>query len=647
MENFLKTLSVDEKIKLCAGKDYWHMHDLDGKLYLVRNADGPLGLRRDIVNEQGKWIGNRPAVAFPSAQVLAQTWNKSLAYKTGECLADECIEREVDVLLAPGVNVKRDPRCGRNFEYFSEDPYVAGVFGREYINGIQDNHVGTSLKHFCANNIEHGRYWNSSEVDERTLREIYMRAFEVACEANPLTVMSSYNRVNGCLMSENKKLYDILRSEFWREDGLIMSDWYAVRDHVTSVKAGCDLEMPFHEQHYKDLVAAYESGDITEEEIDRCALRVLKVIEQCRVNKAKQQIKTDLEQRMDASQSVATEGAVLLKNNGILPLKQDAKVHIVGMHAGDEYFSGGGSSRVANHQKPTSFDEALGAVMPNAEIGIGSLREGLKFNKAFEDAYGKEAVFYISGDSETEGVDRHDIRISAYDEMQICELASINPNLIVILRYGAAVDVSAWEDKVAAIIYAGYGGCHANEALADLVSGKVNFSGRLAETFAKSLADYPCTANELTHAINRYTDGLDVGYRYFDSHPEKVQYPFGFGLSYSTFEYSDLKVDVDKEKVNISFSIENTSDADGADVAQIYVHEVFPVVYRPYKELSAFEKVFLKAGEKKTVSVTLSHRDFAYYSIAYDKWTVNAGKFEIQVGKNAQDICLTALLELK
>ncbi len=645
MKQLLKTLSVKEKIKLCIGKDNWHTEDLNGRLYCVTVADGPIGLRVVTYGENGEKI-TQPAIAYPSIQVLSQAWNKELAYKMGECLADDCIERDVDVLLAPGVNIKRSPLCGRNFEYFSEDPCVAGVLAREYIKGIQEHHVGTSLKHFCANNIEYGRFWSNSEVDERTLHEIYLRPFEFACEANPLTVMSSYNRVNGRLMSENKKLYDILRSEFWCEDGLIMSDWGAVRDRVAALKSGLDLEMPYSEQHYNELLAAYENGKITEAEIDECVLRVLALVDKCRENKKKQCIQRTVEQRMDIAQRVACEGAVLLKNNGILPLKADASVHIVSWLAGDEYYSGSGSSRVQNINPPMGLVEALQVSAPEVKVSRGRFTKEIYVKDAFEGSYGKDAVFYICGDSEAEGVDRYGMCISGFDEKQIEQLSQITPNLVVVMHYGAAVDVSKWENKVAAIIYTGYSGCKGNEALAELVAGKANFSGRLTETFANTYEDYPCASTELGYSMNRYSEGLDVGYRYFDAHPEKVQYPFGFGLSYSTFEYSDLKVDVDKEKVNVSFSIENTSNTDGAEVAQVYVHEIFPVVYRPHKELRAFERVFLNAGEKKTVSVTLCRRDFAYYSTAYDKWTVNAGKFEIQVGKNARDIYLKQVVSV-
>ncbi len=639
MEKLLKTLSAEEKIRLCAGKNNWQTDGLDGKLYELTVADGPVGLR--VPNDLNMWSsGDKPAVAYSSTQVLAQTWNRGLAYKTGECLADDCIERDIDILLAPGVNIKRSPYCGRNFEYFSEDPYFSGVFGKEYIRGLQDHHVGTSLKHFCANNIEYGRYWVSSEVDERTLREIYLRPFEIACEADPMTVMSSYNRVNGRFMSEHGKLYKVLRSEFWREDGLIMSDWEAVRDHTESVKNGCDLEMPYSEKNHKALLEAYKNGKITEEEIDKCVIRVLKLINRCKENKKVQKVETSVSERMDAAEQVAAEGAVLLKNDGALPLKSNAKIHIVGRRGADEYFSGGGSSHVVNYEKPLGLDVTLKKNMPDSQISVGAIAVGRRFNDAFRDAIGKDAVIYICGDAEKEASDRITMKIADEDVTYIKELAKITQNLLVVIRYGAAVDISDWEGKASGIIYAGYGGCRANEALAELLCGKKNFSGRLAETFAKTYEDYPCASTQLDHIANRYSEGLDVGYRYFDYHQEKVRYPFGYGLSYSIFEYSNLKAVRNGEEVKVSFFIENTSDIDGADVPQIYVHEVFPVVYRPYKELKAFEKVWLKAGEKKEVNVTLCRRDFSYYSVAYDKWMVNEGNFEILVGKDSQNICL-------
>ncbi len=650
MKELLSKLTIDEKMKLVAGKDFWHTEDFNGKLYMVTVSDGPIGLRKPSIGTawQSKDI---PAIAYPSTEVLAQTWNPELAYKTGECLADDCIELDVDVLLGPGVNIKRDPACGRNFEYFSEDPIVAGIMGREYIKGVQAHHVGTSLKHYCANSIEIGRIWSSSEVDERTLREIYLKAFEIACEADPTTVMSSYNLLNGIRVNESKKLLTILREEFGFGDKLIMSDWDAVKNHVASVKAGCDWEMPYNEGNLNELRQAYANGEITEVEIDACALRVLKFIEKCAENKKQAKVSSTKEERYAAAQKVNEEGIVLLKNNGVLPIQANAKVFITGEKP-NAYYCGGGSSRVAPLGEIKTLGETLKEAIPSADVLVRGTSYDSAVSKeywaSYEDGYDRDVCIVVCGDSESEGDDRYNgLHLCNKDERMILQVAETNPNTVVVLRYGAAVDVRSFADKVAAIIWAGYGGERGNEALANILSGKVNPSGRLAETFAHTYEDYPCYGTHDSYMLNRYTEGLDVGYRYFDKHPEKVRYPFGFGLSYSKFEYSDLQVKEAGDGFDVCFAVSNVSSVDGADVPQVYVHEVFPRTYRPYKELKAFKKVFIKAGKSEKVCVHLNRNDFAFYSVFGDGWTVTPGHYVIYVGKNTQEICLEAKIQVK
>lgn len=646
----LSDLSVEQKIKLLAGKDCWHTEDLDGLLYCVRVSDGPLGVRYCAPDENDN-MHDLPSVAYPSATVLAQTWDADLAYRTGEALADDCIERNVDVLLAPGVNIKRTPMCGRNFEYFSEDPYVAGTFAERYIEGIQDHHVGTSLKHYCCNNLEVGRLWTSSEVDERTLREIYVRAFEIALKADPWCVMSSYNAVNGVRMSQNGKMNSLLRNALWKRNGTIISDWDAVKDHTAAVKTGLDIEMPYSLKGYENLKLAFEEGRITEEEIDACVERVLAFIEKAERESKLRKVSTTVEQRLSCAERVAEEGVVLLKNNGVLPISNGKSVAIGCEHIG-EYFSGGGSSRVVPTQKPDYLDKTLAKALPDSKITIhASWSVGdEQFLESVNSALNADVAIVIAGFYDTEGDDRADrMRLNDNQERLILRTAEQNPNTVVILHCGSVIDMSEWIDKVAAVIYAGYAGERGHHALANILSGKVNPSGKLTETYALSRYLYPSENTFANHMVNRYSEGLDVGYRYFDRHPEEIAFPFGFGLSYSTFEMSNLNVteNLEKEQWIVSVDVKNASDTEGAEVVQVYVSEPQAAVYRPVKELKGFKKVRLSAGQTKTVKITLDKQSFAYYSVIFDDWTVNGGTFEIKVGNSSRNVLLTKRINIQ
>lgn len=642
-------LSAEEKIKLLAGKDAWHTEDFGGKLYEATVSDGPLGLRTPVQNEKGEWY-DKPAVAYPSSQILSQTWSPRLAYETGGMLADDCTENGVDVLLAPGVNIKRDPRCGRNFEYFSEDPYLAGVFGREYIRGLQDKHVGATLKHFCCNNTEYTRLWLSSEADERTLREIYLKPFEISCEAKPWAVMCSYNLVNGVRMSEHKKLYEVLRGEFGF-DGIIMSDWGAVMDHAASVKAGLDLEMPYSEEGFKNLKSAYEAGVVTDEELNTCAQRVLDFVARCEAESKKRRITSTRGERLAAAQKVAEEGIVLLKNDGILPFKNGMRVSLTGEPAA-KYTAGGGSSRVQLAEEAPALAACLGEVLPDGEFSYKGVWDNYnRLYEAINNAYGKDAAIVCVGVEDGEGMDRSELRLPEDQENLILETAKQNPNTVVIVYCGAPVDMTAWIDSVSAVVWAGYPGERGQRALANILSGKVNPSGRLTETFPETLEAVPAKHTYRDAMKSLYSEGLLTGYRWYDAESAEggcssAFFPFGYGLTYSSFEYSELSVEPDGDGFAVSFDLTNVSETDGAEVAQVYVREVHSKVFRPYKELKGFEKVFLKAGETKRVKIKLGREAFAFYSVALDRWTVNSGAFEIFVAANAEDIRLTESVEI-
>lgn len=646
----IKNLTKEQKIKLVMGADFWTNYDLDGQIYKFVVSDGPIGLRQPLdrmTTEQHDCI---KSVAYPSFQMLSQTWDAELAYEMGRSLGNDCIEQKVDILLGPGVNIKRLPTNGRNFEYLSEDPYVAGTFAREYIKGVQSKHVGTSLKHFCCNNSEKSRQWMSMEVDERTMREIYLRAFEMACEAHPWTVMCSYNLVNGVRMSENAKLYGVLRNEFGF-DGLIVSDWDAVKDSEASLNAGLSLEMPYNAAHQREMLAKADKLDPAR--LDENAQRVLELADRCEEESKLRKIDMNLEDRRAVALKIEEEGIVLLKNSGVLPL-HGGKVFVTGAAAWRYYF-GGGSSNVYPEREFESLEDALRHEGADAEYeesvwevnghqaNLGNLKGAVL--KAAASDYTVLCVGEPCS-CEYESADRQQIKLSKEEETAIHALARASEKLIVVVYAGAAIDMSDWVDEADAVVWAGYGGEFVNRAVAEVLTGKVNPSGKLTETFPLSLEDVPSENAYRDEAVMVYSEGLNVGYRYFDSFDVPVLFPFGFGLSYSEFRYGNLTVGKDGENIKVRFEIENVSDIDGKEAAQLYVREITKEVYRPYQELKAFKKVFVKAREKAAVEFVLDRSAFAYYSVAKDRWTVKPGVFEIRVGASVSDIRLTKKIVL-
>lgn len=643
-------LTAEQKIKLVMGADFWTNYDVDGAIYKFVVSDGPIGLRQPLdrmATEQHDCI---KSVAYPSFQVLSQTWDTALAYELGYSLGNDCIEQKVDVLLGPGVNIKRLPTNGRNFEYLSEDPYVAGVFAKEYIKGVQAKHVGTALKHFCCNNSERSRHWASMEVDERTLREIYLRPFEIAVAAKPWTVMSSYNLVNGVRMSEHSKLYKVLREEFGF-DGLIMSDWEAVKNSEASLNAGCNWEMPYNAEHQREMLEKAEKLDPVK--LDESAERVIALAEKCERESKLRKLDMTLEQRRAVALKIEEEGIVLLKNDGVLPLK-GGKTLVTGAASWHCYF-GGGSSNVFPEREFETLETALKNAGVDAaytesvwevnghQANLGNLKGAVRL--AAESDY---TVICVGDPSncEYESSDRQTIKLCKEEVTAIRALADASEKIIAVVYAGSAIDMSDWIDEVDAVVWAGYGGEFVNKAVSEVLTGKVNPSGKLTETFPLALEDVPAENAYYDEAVMLYSEGLNVGYRYFDTFGVPVLFPFGFGLSYSEFNYGNLSVEQKDGAVKLSFEIENVSDADGKETAQVYVREITREVYRPYKELKAFKKVFVKARQKERVEIILDNSAFAYYSVAKDKWVVNGGMFEILVGANADEILLTKKIKL-
>ena len=666
----LSTLTIDEKIALLVGRDTWNTESASGKVPSISMNDGPCGLRRPT-SKDAKGVhpdsitrnsGTLSAVATPSPSSLSCTWNPELAKLDGEIIADDCIENGTELLLAPGVNIKRTPLCGRNFEYFSEDPYLAGEMAKSFITGVQDSGIGTSLKHFCFNNIERDRWSRTSEIDERTAREIYLTAFERALEAKPWTVMCSYNKINGIWASENRHyLKDILRDEFGF-DGLIVSDWNATHDATRAAKATLDLTMPYNTNHIKNLREAYERGEITEQEIDERVAKVLELVSKCK--SANKQIKRTKEERHLATVKIAEEAIVLLKNdNNTLPIA-DGKLFVAGELAKKPTLSGGGSACGFTDYIFEPLGDLIKKNAPEVELisprGVTStnlsVRSTVRLAELAHCSMQADNVILCVGNSniiESEEYDRTDIRLPKHQEEAILALARANKNITVIVYAGSAIDMSPWIDSVSAVVLAGFGGEGISEALANVIAGKVSPSGKLSETYPLCLEDTPTfatktdTVNKLYCALqnsscDRYLEGVFVGYRYYDTANVDVLFPFGHGLSYADFRYTGLTIE-HKGGTNytVSLDVTNLSSIDAKETVQLYVSDLISSVDRPTKELRGFKKIEIPASTTRRVSFELDFRSFAFYNVSLGKWHVENGDFDISIGSSSRDIRLS------
>lgn len=626
-------LTLEEKFRLLIGKNYWNIDDLDGKLPVVTLSDGPHGLRR-CDEKTNKVI---PSTAYPNASMVANTWNVELARQVGENIADACIEQKTDVLLAPGTNVKRSPLCGRNFEYFSEDPFLSGEMAYAFIDGVQSKGIGACLKHFAANNNENYRHIQNSEMDERVLYEIYLSAFERALEAKPWMLMSSYNKLNGAYANENPKLLNgILRGKFGY-DGLIVSDWNSVKNRARALKATLDLEMPFNENSLKDLYEGYEAGFITEKEVNACVDRIFTLIEKIEKAAPKRKVTTTKEQRHENAVKIAEEGFVLLKNeNEILPLKADASIDLYNPQ-GSYQTMGGGSAHALTDYKIKGLDETL----KEAGYKVESFTDCCTGYYNLDATGDYQLVVVNSQCKELEACDRDNILLKTVDEESLINIANRNENVIALVYAGSAVDMSRWAHKVKAIVFVGFGGEGTNEALANILSGKVSPSGKLTETFPNTLEDSPVDKSNEFELYNFYAERFNVGYRYYDKYATPA-FAFGHGLSYAKFEYSNLTVEKQSETdYVICYTVKNVSNVAGKEISQIYVSDLLSTSERPKKELKGFSKDLLQPGESKRISIPLNKKSFAFWNPAIDGWYVENGVFRILVGAASNDIRLS------
>ncbi len=649
MRNEITNLTLDEKLRLLTGKNTWEMEYYPGKINQLKMSDGPCGLRR-VEHAEGEKQYAYQATAMPAPSVLANSWNKEITKKVSSAIADDCIEQGVDVLLAVGVNLKRDPRCGRNFEYFSEDPYLAGVLAKEFIDGVQEKGIGTSLKHYCANNTERDRLWSSSNVDKRTLNELYLYPFELATKAEPTTVMSSYNKLNGVHTSQNSYITNILRNRFGFK-GVYVSDWDACHDRSKALLATCDVDMPYAEISYKNLKEGLNSGEITETNVDESCQRICNLLNWVQDNEPKRVMTTDKDGRHQVAKEGALEGAVLLKNDGILPMAEGKSIAVFGRFEKGN-IAGGGSACVNPYVNALGLDKTIPMVDPTAKVTYAdgyiygysmAMCDFHNLPLALETAKGKDYVVIHASTSfaiESEQHDRQSIKFDPYIEEFINKIAKVNPNVIVVMYAGSVIDVSAFCKNVKAILYAGFAGQAVNEAIAEILMGKVSPSGKLSETFINSLEDsFAYQIGYLDDGVN-YDEGLLLGYRYYDKKKVKVRYPFGYGLSYAKFAYDNIDVKERDGEIYVTFDVKNISSVSAKEIVQVYVGNLKAVKDEPNKVLAGFDKQLIEAGKIKTFEIKVNSRAFEYYDVDDEAFRTRPGKYRIYVGSSSQDLPL-------
>ena len=658
LKKIVSEMTLEEKAGMCSGLDFWHLKEVEHLgIPKVMVSDGPHGLRKQ--DEKGDHLGindSIKAVCFPPAVLSACSFDRGLMEEMGKAIGREAQANDVSVVLGPAVNIKRSPLCGRNFEYYSEDPYLAGEIAAAFVKGVQSQHVGTSIKHFAANNQEYRRMSSSLEIDERTLREIYFPAFETAVKkAQPYTFMCSYNQINGTFASENKWLLtDVLRGE-WGFKGYVMSDWGAVNDRVKGLEAGLELEMPASGgDNDAMIVKAVKDGALEEKILDQAVERILRIIFEYADHRKPQEF--TMEKDHEEAQHIAEESMVLLKNeNHILPLKTSEKAAFIGGFARNPRFQGGGSSHI-NCFKTTNV---LDSVPCDAQVVYA---EGFPADRDFYDkaladeavkaaAEADKAVIFagLPESFESEGYDRSHMRLPECQNRLITEILKVQPNTVIVLHNGSPVEMP-WLGEIKGLLETYLGGQAGGAAAANILYGKINPSGKLAETMPLKLSDNPSYLNFGGGEKVEYREGIFVGYRYYDTKEMDVAFPFGYGLSYTTFAYSNLKLSMEnpteKDTVMVSADVTNTGKSAGKEVVQLYIRDLTGSAIRPEKELKGFEKVFLEPGETKTVTMELNKRSFAWYNTKLHDWFAASGDYEILVGASSRDIRLTETLHL-
>ncbi len=665
VDELLTQLTLEEKVSLCSGRDDWSTMPIERlDIPWIWMADGPHGVRRAPATNKAGYGDQHPATCFPTASALSATWNTDLIYQVGQALGEECQALDVNILLGPGVNIKRSVLGGRNFEFFSEDPILSGELGAAYINGVQSQGVGTSLKHFVANNVETMRMYMNSNVDTRSLHEIYLTPFEIAVKkSQPWTVMACYNRVQGEYGTQSSYLLtDILKND-WGYEGIVISDWFAVVDRVKALKAGMHIEMP-HPGNVNNeyLLQAIKDGELDEAVLDQAVKEILTIILKAD-SLEKENADLKAEEHHAFARKVEAEAITLLKNNNeVLPLSKQKykKIAIIGEFAKSPRYQGNGSSEV----KPTQLDNALEVIKKEYGKGVSityaqgyNLKDDNDFSlieEAKKVAQDADVALVFAGlplHYESEGIDRKHIDMPASHNNLIKEIAQVQKNTVAVLTNGSAVAMP-WVNEVSAIVETWLGGQAGAGAVADVLFGKVNPSGKLGETFPVKLEDTPASFNfpgEQGDVL--YGERFFVGYRYYDEKKIEPLFPFGYGLSYTQFEYTDMKVSSsqisDTDELEVKVTVKNTGSVSGKEVVQIYVSDKECTLQRPVRELKKFTKVDLKPGESKELTFKLKGRDFSYYDAKREMWIAESGEFTISVAASSRDIRQTQTITLK
>lgn len=659
IEVTLAALTLEEKARLCSGAGFNATYDAGGKVPSLNLVDGPAGVRRQGANQDmfGTFVSN-PATCFPSGATLAEGWDPELTAEVGAAIGEECRDQGVDVILGPSNNIKRSPLCGRNFEYYSEDPLLAGKLAAGYVRGVQSKGVGACVKHFAANSQETNRFTVDARVDERTLREIYLTNFEIAIkEGRPWSLMGAYNRLNGEHCCGNKWLLaDVLRDD-WGFDGIVISDWSGVWDRVKSIEAGLDLQMPYCGDDYiKAVIEAVENGSLDEEVLDETVRRILKIANKAVAGRSVP-VSCDYEAHHVLARRAAGESAVLLRNRGgVLPLATGVKVALIGGLAKNVRIQGGGSSNV-NPTKTPSLVEAMEAAGMDFSFARGyrvkkDVVDESMAAEALDVARQSDVVIYAAGlpsFGESEGYDRKGLGIPVNQITLLEGLKALGKPVVVLLFAGAPV-AGDWLDLPDALLAMYCSGQGQSEAAVDLLTGKLNPCGKLAETWPIKLADTPYSLSYPRPDVDNYAEGVFVGYRYYEAKGMPVRFPFGYGLSYTTFSYANLRLSSDMiddtGSIEASVDVTNTGKVAGKEIVEFYVAPPVCAVPRPAKELKAFVKVMLEPGETKTVAVMLDKRAFAYWSETTHDWRAESGEYMVMAGPSSEGVFVGAPIEI-
>jgi len=646
-KDLIKQMTLEEKASLMSGQNFWNTKAIERLgIPSIMLTDGPHGLRKQGGKADHLGLNKSlPATCYPTAATLANSWDKSLVYNVGKDIGKEARSEKVSVLLGPGLNIKRNPLCGRNFEYFSEDPYLTGELASEMVKGIQSNGISACPKHYAVNSQEHMRMTIDEIVDERSLREIYLTGFEkVVTKGNPLAMMSSYNMVNGEFANENQHLVnDILYSE-WGFSGIVVTDWGGNNDRIAGLKAHNQLEMPSTNGITdKEIVDAINAGTLDESILDEAVDQLLSLIFRVRLDD-KEAVQVDYDEHFKKSVEAARQSMVLLKNeNNILPLKAGTKVAVIGDFAKNPRYQGAGSSLINPYKLSNPLDSLHSSPLNIVGYAQGFKRMGGKSSKLLREAtslaeFAEVVILFIGLDEsrEAEGVDREDLKL-AQNQLELVEsLVKVNKNVIVVLSGGGALELP-FADHVQGILHTYLSGQGGGEAVVDTLLGKHNPSGKLSETFPVFYSDVPSSVYYPGYqATSEHKEGLFIGYRYFETANVPVRYPFGYGLSYTSFKYSDIVIN----GLTVSFSLTNTGKVAGAEIAQLYIEKVDSKIFRSKKELKGFDKVYLEPGETKQITLELTERDFSYYNSEIKDWEIESGNYKIQVGSSIQAIHL-------